>query len=140
MFSISLPHILSVVTQQKTQVSLYFVPSLLSRGVPAPNIRDSGPYWGAQDISSNLLKSFESARSLGQSFHRQGAGQQGGQKDDHHIAVARSPSTLFALLSWTSMPMSWYRTIMCSIQTSATWMVHTEPHPDLQGTAHYLNP
>lgn len=47
-----------------------------AEGTIAPNSLDSGPHWrGMGHFLSNLLKSFESVCSLGQSFHRQGADQ-----------------------------------------------------------------
>lgn len=38
------------------------------------------------------------------------------------------------------MPRSWWMTMVCSIQTSATWIVYNGPYLDLQETSCYLNP
>lgn len=52
-----------------------------------------------------------------------------------------SPEGLFFLLcSLTSMPMSWWMTMACSVQTIATWIVYSGPYQNLQGTSCYLNP
>ena len=126
-----------MVTQVIPQGAPWCVLSLLSRGILSPNSWDTGPYrWEVGPIQ--FFKQFfeHGFGFFRQPFHSQNAVQLGEERLSSYCRSWPATSPLAPLcLSSPLLSMSWHKTMVRSVQTSATGVRYLGLHLDLRVTA-----